>query len=117
MKTTIHHVRSFIRRLDVSPLCPGGLSKEVIILFWGINAVLFLGSGFHDIYFSAHSDGLAFCTVAKKVSKSDLYTEDTQIVHFSEYIIISSYDFELPHFDAIVIPTQRAPPIKLIVNS
>jgi len=98
------------KSLDVSPLSPGGLSKEAIILFWGINAVIFLANGFDQSHLDTHSDGSVFCTVIKKFEKSDLFTQDTQIVHFSEYIIISSYHSELPHFDVEVTAKERSPP-------
>lgn len=110
LRRTFKRVFNIAKSLDVSPLSPGGFSKETLILFWGINAVIFLASGFHDTYLATHNNDLVLCTITKKLEKSDLYTEDTQIAHFSEYIIISSYTSELPHFDVEITTSARSPP-------
>lgn len=112
MRKIFKHLTHIYRKLDVSPISPGGFSKELIIIFWGINAVFFLANGLtcdSGQNFSNHN--YPSCTVTKKITKTDLYIEDTYIVNTSEHIIIPSYDSGIPLLDVKIVPSGRSPPL------
>jgi|SRR6266498_989961 len=116
MKKISKFIFHLYKKLDISPISPGGLSKEFIVLFWGLNAVFFLASGLTaKHYIDPKDDASVCCTITKKISSTDLYTEETHIVNTSAYVIISSTDFELPESEFIIVPAERGPPQKFKV--
>ena len=112
MKKIVRDIFRLCRKLDVSPISPGGFSKELIILFWGINAIFFLANTIttDSGYLNTPNKGIA-CTVVKKISSKDLYTEHTEIIKDRGFILISSYNFILPEFDVVKTIRDRSPPI------
>jgi hypothetical protein len=110
--------KDIVRKLfnfDVSPLGTGGLSKFFIFLIWGLNAILFIGDDYFNIYkYNPQPDNTcSVCTVTKKISKVELFSEISLFINTREFVIISSYDFKIPHYDVIINPLGRAPPALL----
>lgn len=116
MRKIFKYITHIIKKLDVSPISPGGFPKELIILFWGINAALFLANGITcDLVKNGFEERTTVCIQTKKVSKADVYTEAFQLVHTSEFINVYSFNAEVPEFDVIIIPSGRSPPTNLKV--
>ncbi len=116
MKNIFKYANHLYSRFDISPVSPGGFSKELIVLFWGINAVFFLANGLTPGNgFKFSDDNYVSCTVTKKIAKTDLYTEEIHIVNTSEYIIICPCISELPEYDVLIAKSGRSPPIKFKV--
>jgi hypothetical protein len=113
MRKIYKYITHACSNLDVSPITPGGFSKELIIIFWGINAVVFLANGMTcDFVKNRFEDGTTVCIETKKISKADFYTEEFQLVNTSQYIVIYSFNAEVPEYDVIIIPSGRSPPVK-----
>lgn len=112
MKRAFKYIIHFYRRFDISPVSPGGFSKELIVLFWGLNAVFFLANSVTSEYGYENIPGKGIsCTLIKKVSSKDYYTEHTEIIDNRDFIVISSYDFKLPEFDVTKLIRDRSPPV------
>ena len=108
-KYCFKHCRSF----DISPIESGGLSKFFLYLIWGFNLAAFAGTALiQDNPFQQvnNNNGSIIYNVEKKVSAKDFYTESIELINDSFFIVISSYDYEIPQFDVLIIPTGRAPP-------
>jgi hypothetical protein len=108
-------IKDKLRRIlnfDISPIDHGGLSKFFMFIIWGLNAIIFIGeyNCEEQKHCSANYDNCIVCTVTKKITKAELYIENTFLIDSREFIIISSYDFEIPQHDVIIKPTGRAPP-------
>ncbi len=116
----MHGFEKYLKKLtelfDVSPIESGGITKILVYSVWGINALIFLGK---DIDFTPDFCGAphscihsSLCTALKKVSSTDLYIEHFTFVSESQFVVISSYDYELPVHDVIPLPRDRSPPVK-----
>jgi hypothetical protein len=112
VKKFIKYIAFILRKLDVSPITPGGLSKELIVIFWGLNAMLFIADCLIIDCNYVHYDGVA-CTVVKQTSSTDFYSEQTEIIKDRSFILISSYNFILPEFDVSSVTRDRSPPEKI----
>ncbi|RPI18174.1 MAG: hypothetical protein EHM58_06515 [Ignavibacteriae bacterium] len=112
MKRLIKNITGKFFDFDISPIDTGGLSKFFIFLIWGLNAILFIGEDNCDVFKNKvlASDNYTVCTLTKKISKAELYTETTLHINKRESVIISSYDTEIPCHDVILEPVGRSPP-------
>jgi hypothetical protein len=109
----VKYLFKFCKSFDISPIDSGGLSKSLLYLVWGLNLTAFAGSDLvKDNQYQPPSDrnGSIIYTVEKKVTAKDLYTESIELVNSTFFVVISSYDYEVPQFDVLIIPTGRAPP-------
>ncbi len=111
-KELTNHIVRKVKNFDISPLGTGGLSKFFIFLIWGLNAILFIGEDYCDVYkYKDYKDNTCtVCTVTKKISKVDLFTEISLFINTREIVIISPYISEIPYYYVITEPTGRAPP-------
>lgn len=109
----VKYLYKFCRSFDVSPIDSGGLSKAFLFIVWGLNLVAFAGSDLvHEVpgQSSCAPYGSISYTAEKKVTVKDLYTESIELISSTYFIVISSYDYEVPQFDVLIVPTGRAPP-------
>jgi hypothetical protein len=103
----------FFRSFDISPIDAGGLSKPVIYLIWGLNFTAFIGADLlaeNDYNPTTDYKCCSVCTFEKKISPFDLYTESIELVNDNCFIVISSYDYEVPQFDVLIVHRGRSPP-------
>jgi len=114
LKKFLGQIPRLYKKLDVSPISPGGFSKELIIIFWGLNAILFLADSVTiDSGYEYSTSYDISCTVVKEISSADYYTEHTEIIKDRGFILISSYNFVLPEFDFTNLTRDRSPPEKI----
>jgi hypothetical protein len=109
----VKYLFKFCKSFDVSPIDSGGLSKSLLYIIWGLNLAAFAGSELvHETDFQSYTgnNGSIIYTVEKKVSVKDYYTENIVLIKSTYFIVISSYDYEVPQFDVLIIPTGRSPP-------
>lgn len=109
----VKYLFKFCKSFDISPIDSGGLSKSLLYIIWGLNLSAFAGSDLvHDdqVQNTGTQHGSIIYNVEKKVSAKDLYTESIELVSSTYFIVISSYDCEVPQFDVLIVPTGRAPP-------
>ena len=117
----MHRLLKYFNKLavlfDISPFDTGGITKLLVYIIWGSNALLFLGKdiNFTPEFFNAgnNSEYSIQCTVLKKVSSTDLYIENITFVKVSNIVVILPYDYELPILDVITLPRDRSPPSQL----
>jgi hypothetical protein len=112
MESPFRYIRKLFSRFDVSPIESGGITKTVVFVIWGINALFFLGKDLiieHNSS-SIYSDCCSVCTVTKKISTADLYVESISFINTTYFIVISSFDYELPSYDVITVIRDRSPP-------
>jgi hypothetical protein len=113
------HIGKIFRKVDVSPIDSGGISKTLIFIVWGINALVFLGedliTGHQYLYSSCNGNYSATCTITKKISTADLYTESINLVKPASFIVISSYNYEIPSYDVRTIIHDRSPPLEILL--
>jgi len=109
----VRYLSRFCKSFDVSPIDSGGVSKSLLFVIWGLNLAAFAGSDLvHEARSQSYNDcnGSIIYTVEKKVTDKDLYVESIELVKSTYFIIISSYDYDVPQFDVLILPTGRAPP-------
>jgi hypothetical protein len=109
----VKYLYKFCKSFDISPIDSGGLSKSLLYIVWGLNLVAFAGSDLvrdEQFYFSSNQHGSIIYTVEKKVSAKDLYTENIELISSTYFIVISSYDYEVPQFDVLIVHRGRSPP-------
>jgi hypothetical protein len=103
-----------LKNFDISPAGRGNLSKFFIYTFWGINAIIFLGSSIsleHNFYKTCkHCNGVNVCPITKKLDVKKADVKFYELIRTVNFIIISSNDFEIPEYDVSITPTGRAPP-------
>jgi len=118
MGSPLRHIQKLFNRIDVSPIESGGISKLLVYVIWGINALVFLGKDLiieHN-NFTVYNDCCSVCTVTKKISTADLYAESITFINTTYFIVISSFDYELPSYDVITVIRDRSPPQKVLLT-
>jgi hypothetical protein len=117
----LHRLIKYFNKLanifDISPIDTGGITKLLVYIIWGSNALLFLGKDINIApeFFNAGSNSVLSiqCTVLKKVSNTDLFINNFTFVKVSNIVVILPYDYELPILDVITLPRDRSPPSQL----
>ena len=118
VKSVFTHIRRLLNKFDVSPIESGGISKLLVYVIWGINALVFLGKDLIIDHNSCtiYNDCCSVCTVTKKISTADLYVESISFINTTYFIVISSFDYELPSYDVITVIRDRSPPHKVLLT-
>lgn len=113
MRLIYKYIKLF-RRFDISPISGGNMSKVFLFTFWGINAIIFLSTSIgveHNNHVSCkYCNGANYCTITKKLDIKNADTKLLELIKPVNFIIISSYDYEVPQYDVTIKPTGRAPP-------
>jgi hypothetical protein len=116
LKKFLKYINKVYKNFDISPLNCGGIPKIFIYIIWGLNAVIFLDE---DIIFKhIANDSLqqvstnSSCTVLKKVKADADLSKHIEIVSSIEFVVISSYDYELVKYDVDLNHSSRGPPAK-----
>ena len=114
MHKTEKYITHIFKLFDISPIDSGGITKLLVYILWGTNALLFLCKDINfvpeisDTYYK--SEQSVQCTVLKKISNTDVYIENSAFVNVCNFVIILHYDFELPIHEVITLPRDRSPP-------
>jgi hypothetical protein len=95
------------------------MSKFFLFTFWGINAILFLSSSIgieqHKYCTNEYCKEVNLCTITKKLDAKNVDVKSYELIKPVNFIIISSYNFEIPEYDVTIAPTGRAPPSILLI--
>jgi hypothetical protein len=113
MKSIFRHIFYIWNKFDVSPITPEGVSKKLIIFFWGFNVGLFLANEFIsecEYYYNDNSESYNECIVTKRILPKFVYIEQFDLVKPGFFVVVTSYDYEIPVYDVLTASTSRGPP-------
>jgi hypothetical protein len=109
VKEFLKHIKRNIKEFDISPFNPGK-TASLIIIFWGINAVIFLGEVIlietHNDYYGKYTT----CTKTKKIKQIFIFAEEFIITKFSTVSFLSIINSLIPENDVVIVSLARGPP-------